>query len=127
MRAARDERGSGTLLSGLVAVLTILGAGIVLAVSIYVLSVHRVRVAADMAALAGAQTALDAGPAAQEPVACAMATGIARDHGGTVTDCHMIMAGYQGVVTVTVQMPLQWRIPGLPAVVSATAHAGSVA
>lgn len=115
----RTERGAGTALVALTAVAVMLGAVMVLTVSTYVVALHRARAAADLSALAAAQAAVTGSDG------CQAARELAAAHRAGVSHCRQ--NGGQGsvAVSVTTTVDLRWRMPGLPATVSTTAHAGT--
>jgi secretion/DNA translocation related TadE-like protein len=123
MKASR-EAGAGLIMTAWVILLMVIVAGAGLVATGYVVAQHRARAAADMAALAGAETALRAG--VTEPIACAAAAAIAPDQGGRLDDCRAV--GFNGLaaVTVTVAVPVGWVVAGLPSEIRATAAAGNV-
>ncbi|MDR0989743.1 MAG: flp pilus-assembly TadE/G-like family protein [Propionibacteriaceae bacterium] len=122
----RSETGAGSLMMvgvilGLVTVLWAL-----LTATSFLTAQHRVRAAADMTALTGAQAALDFG--ANETVtsqACEAARSVAASHQATLDDCQVIaFAGFVAVETrVSVAAP--FSLPGLPERLEATAWAGN--
>jgi hypothetical protein len=89
----------------------------------YVLTQHRARAAADMAALAGAQTAVRPGATSAE--ACAAAVEAASAHKARVDECTMV--GFNGLaaVSVIVAVTVPWTVVGLPSEMTAAAAAGN--
>jgi secretion/DNA translocation related TadE-like protein len=117
----RTDGGSASVLMiGVMAVVMLISFA-AMVVAGYLVSVHRARGAADLAALSGAaayQQGQDACPAARQA---------ARRNGGAVVDCSQVGDLVDFVVSVRVRMDVQTWIPGLPSSVVATAHAGPVA
>ncbi|MDR1449823.1 MAG: hypothetical protein LBI84_06435 [Propionibacteriaceae bacterium] len=118
------ERGAGLIMTAWVICGIAFIALIGLAAGGYVITGHRARAAADMAALAGAQAALRTG--ASEDEACAVAAQIALEQGGRADDCQM--AAYNGLaaLSVTVSVSVPWAVVGLPSELQAVAAAGNV-
>ena len=86
----------------------------------YLVSHHRARSAADLAALSGAAVH------ARGEDACDQARRIARRNGARVTRCDQVGDSVDFVVTVRVVVEVGVRSPGLPRRVQAEAHAGRV-
>ena len=100
---------------------------VVLAVSLlgvgvagYLVSVHRARSAADLAALSGAVAYSLGGDA------CARSTSTAVANAATVTDCTADGDQVDFVVSVTVSVKVGRTVPGLPDRISARACAGAL-
>ena len=108
------------LMIGVMAVVMLVSLAVML-VAGYLVSVHRARGAADLAALSGAAAYQ------QGQDACLVASQAARRNGGAVVDCSQVGDLVDFVVSVKVRMEVQTRIPGLPTSVAAAAHAGPVA
>jgi secretion/DNA translocation related TadE-like protein len=85
----------------------------------YAIAAHRVRAAADLAALSGATTASQGG----DP--CVSARRNAQAHLARITSCERVGDQIDFVVSVTASVATLVRVPGLPRQVSAVAHAGS--
>ncbi len=119
-RSGRGERGSASMLMvGVMGVVLLLGsAGIV--VTSYLVAYHRVRAAADLAALSGA-TAY-----ARGEDACDQALETARGNGVAVLDCAQTGDLVDFVVSVSVTLEVRIGLAGLPRSVGAAAHAGPV-
>ena len=118
-RGTADERGSGTMLMiGVCAVVMMLACAAML-ISGYVIAAHRVRAAADLAALSGATVASLGG----DP--CAAARTNAAAHRAQVVACKRVGDQIDFVVTVTASVAVTSTAPGLPTTVSAIAYAGS--
>ena len=119
-RIRTDQRGSGTMLIiGVMAVLIMIGAAAAL-VSGYAVAAHGARNAADLAALSGAH-AMSAGADA-----CAAAETTARGNHVALAGCSVVGETGDFVVTVTVQVEVGTRIPGLPTELTQRAWAGVV-
>ena len=113
-----DERGSGTMLMvGVLGVLLALGAAAIWAAG-YVAAAHKARAAADLAALSAA-VAIEAGADG-----CAVARRVATGNGTTLSVCDRVGDHVDFVVSVEVVRPVRTGVPGLPAEVTAAAHAG---
>ena len=113
-----DERGSGTMLMvGVLGVILALGAAATWAAG-YVAAAHKARAAADLAALSAA-VAIEAGADG-----CPVARRVATDNGSTVSACDRVGDQVDFVVSVEVVRPVRTGVPGLPAEVTAVAHAG---
>ena len=114
------QRGSASVLvAGLLGVVVVL-MGVALLVAGYEVAQHRVRGAADLAAVSAA-TAY-----AEGRDACDQAERTAADNGSTVRRCGTVGDLVSYVVSVRVAIPVPHRMPGLPRRVEAEAHAGSV-
>ena len=118
-RRGREQRGSASVLvagvMGVVVLLTV----VALLVAGYEVAQHRVRGAADLAAVSGAAAY------AEGRDACEQAVRSAADNGATVLSCATVGDLLAYVVSVRVASPVRHRIPGLPTRVVAEAHAGS--
>jgi secretion/DNA translocation related TadE-like protein len=113
-----EERGSGTMLMvGVLGVLLALGAAATLAAG-YVAAAHKARAAADLAALSAA-VAIEAGADG-----CAVARRVATDNDTRLSACDRVGDQIDFVVSVEVVRPVRTGVPGLPAQVTAAAHAG---
>ncbi len=116
----QDERGSGSILmAGVMGVVVALSC-VAMMVGGYLLAHHRARSAADLAALSAAvgyQRGRDACPEARR---------LAERNGAVLADCDQVGDQIDFVVTVVVRIPVRSVLPGLPAWVSAEAHAGPV-
>ncbi|MDR1513020.1 MAG: hypothetical protein LBS56_06000 [Propionibacteriaceae bacterium] len=120
------ERGAGTLMMAGLA-LFVAGLGVILVVfGAFTLAHQRAEDAADLAALSGAQAALDSGdPNQAAQVACAAARTTATAHKATVEACDVVaFAGFVGV-EVEVSFPAPFAIPGAPSALKASARAGN--
>jgi secretion/DNA translocation related TadE-like protein len=116
--ASADERGSGTMLMvGVLGVLLALGAAAIWAAG-YLAAGHKARAAADLAALSGA-VAIQAGGDG-----CAAARRVAADNGAELSACDRVGDQVDFVISVEVVRRVRTGISGLPAQVSAVAHAG---
>jgi secretion/DNA translocation related TadE-like protein len=114
-----QERGSASVLvAGLLGVLVVL-TGVALLVAGYETAQHRVRAAADLAAVSAAAAF------AQGRDACHQARRTAGDNGATVLSCSTVGDPVEYVVSVRVALPVRSRVRGLPARVVGEAHAGS--
>lgn len=85
----------------------------------YLVAAHRARAAADLASLSGA-VAISKGQHG-----CGSARDNADANGAVVASCDQVGDQVDFVITVHVQVSVEVLFPGLPSVVSATAHAGS--
>jgi secretion/DNA translocation related TadE-like protein len=113
-----DERGSGTMLMvGVLGVLLALGTTAIWAAG-YLAAAHRARAAADLAALSAA-VAVEAGADG-----CAVARRVAADNRTRLSVCNRVGDQVDFVVSVEVARPVRTGVPGLPAEVTAVAHAG---
>lgn len=112
------ERGSGSVL--VLGVMTVVTALFVTAllVATYVVGAHRARSAADLAALSGA-AAYEQG---DDP--CGQARRTARANGARLTGCDRVGDLVDFVVSVSVAVEVEVRVPGLPRSVPGRAHAG---
>jgi secretion/DNA translocation related TadE-like protein len=86
----------------------------------YLVSHHRARAAADLAALSGAAAHV------RGEDACDQARRTARQNGSLATRCERVGDEVDFVVTVRVVVAVRVRSPGLPGQVEAEAHAGRV-
>jgi secretion/DNA translocation related TadE-like protein len=112
-----DERGSGTMLMvGVLGVLLALATATIWAAG-YLAAAHKARAAADLAALSGA-VAIQAGADG-----CAAARRVAVDNGTELSACDRVGDQVDFVISVEVARPVRTGIPGLPAQVTAVAHA----
>ena len=119
-RGRRDERGSGTLLMvGVLAVVGVVSMAVVVA-AVYLVVGHRASGAADLAALSGAAAYAEGRPP------CAAAARIARANDAGLVRCDQVGDEVDYVVSVTVEVPVGLRVPGLPRALSGRAHAGPV-
>ena len=117
---ARGERGSGTVLMGAIMSVVVALAATATVVAGYLVSHHRARSAADLAALSGAA----AYARGDDP--CDQARRTARRNGARVTRCEQVGDPVDFVVTVRVVVEVRLRSPGLPRRVDGEAHAGRV-
>ncbi len=117
----RGERGSGTLLVvGLMAVVGVV-AMMAMVAAVYLVAGHRAHGAADLAALSGAAAYAQGRPP------CPAAARLARANGARLTGCDQVGDDVDYVVSVTVEVPVGLRVPGLPRSLGGRAHAGPVA
>lgn len=123
---AAGERGSGSILvlTGCAVVVAVfLGS---LAVVSAVIAAHRVRSAADLAALAAADVSvrqLLGTESGAHGDACELAGRIASVNGAVLTDCAIDSSG-DALVTAQVLIMLRW--PGAPSLATARSRAGPV-
>lgn len=118
-RWGRGERGSASVLvAGLTGVLVLL-TGAALVVAGYAVAYHRVRAAADLAAVSAAAAFVQG----HDP--CAQAGRTARDHRARVVHCEQVGDQIDYVVSVEVEVEVRTRVRGLPRRVGARAAAGS--
>jgi secretion/DNA translocation related TadE-like protein len=117
----RGERGGGSMLMvGVLTVLLMIGVtGVVVAG--YLVAAHRVRTAADLAALSGAAAV------ASGADGCPAARSNARSNGARLVECGQVGDAVDFVVTVRAEVRVQVMFPGLPQRLGAVAHAGSEA
>jgi secretion/DNA translocation related TadE-like protein len=116
----REGGSASVLMIGVMAVVMSVSLA-AMAVAGYLVSVHRARGTADLAALSGAAAYQ------QGQDACLVARQAARRNGGAVVDCSQVGDLVDFVVSVRVRIEVQTQLPGLPASVAAVAHAGPVA
>jgi secretion/DNA translocation related TadE-like protein len=113
-----DERGSGTMLMiGVLGVLLALGTAAMWAAG-YLAAAHKARAAADLAALSAA-VAIEAGADG-----CATARRVAVDNGTTLSGCDRFGDQVDFVISIEVARSVRRGVAGLPAQVTAVAHAG---
>jgi len=118
----QSDKGSGTM--GVIVITMVLAVGLLIGsmVLAYVLALHRVRDASDLAALTAAtQAAQGVG----EDQACSEAERIAGDNGATLTSCEVQQAGAEVAASVETTIRLKWSLPGLPDHVSSISYAGN--
>ncbi|GAB2590646.1 Rv3654c family TadE-like protein [Microlunatus antarcticus] len=117
----RDERGSGSLL--VVGVMGVVGVVAMMAVvaAAYLVAGHRAHGAADLAALSGAAAYAEGRPP------CPAAARLARVNDARLVRCDRVGDDVDYVVSVTVDVEVGLRVPGLPRALSGRAHAGPVA
>jgi len=120
--SGRPDQGSGTLAVIVVTMVVAVGLLIGSMVLSYVLALHKVRDASDMAALTAATQAV---AGAGESWSCDEAGRIATDNGATLTSCEVQQAGPEVAACVETTIQLRWSIPGLPDHVSSTSYAGN--
>ena len=115
------ERGSGTLL--MVGVMAVVGvvATMAMVAAVYLVAGHRAHGAADLAALSGAAAYAEG----RSP--CPTAARLARANGARLARCDRVGDDVDYVVSVTVEVEVGVRVPGLPRTLSGRAHAGPVA
>ncbi|MDN5763569.1 MAG: hypothetical protein L0H41_14800 [Microlunatus sp.] len=113
-----DQRGGGSVLmiAGCL-VVTMVGYA-ALIICGYLIAAHQARAAADLASLSAATEASLGG----EP--CAVARRIARAHRAEIATCERVGDQIDFVITVTAQMRVSMKVPGLPRQVAATSYAG---
>ena len=117
---AHDERGSGTLLVvGLMAVVGVV-ATMAMVAAVYLVVGHRARGAADLAALSGAAAYAEG----RDP--CLAAGRLARANDARLVRCDRVGDDVDYVVSVTVEVEVGLRVPGLPRALQGRAHAGPV-
>jgi secretion/DNA translocation related TadE-like protein len=115
-----SEGGSASVLMiGILAVVVALSST-ALVIAGYATGYHRARAAADLSALSGAAAF------AQGRDGCAQARQTAQQNGGRVDRCELVGDAINFVVTVRVSVAARTRIPRLPRMVAAEAHAGPV-
>ncbi|MGI8768566.1 MAG: Rv3654c family TadE-like protein [Propionibacteriaceae bacterium] len=120
-KAHHGQQGSGTMLTvGIMTVFLMFGAlGAVLGG--YAMAAHGARAAADLTALAAAQS-MNAG---DQP--CRVAEDIAERNHAELTGCTLTGTAGDFVVAVSVRARVRFQLPGLPSVVNAHAWAGVAA
>lgn len=114
-----DERGGGSMLMIGVCVVVMMLGFTAMVISGYLITGHRARAAADLAALSAATVANQGG----DP--CASAKRNVRAHRASIVSCERVGDQIDFVVTVTVEVSTTLRVPGLPGRLRAVAHAGS--
>ena len=118
-RHGRDERGTASvLMAGLMGVVILLWAAAML-VAGYQLAYHRVRAAADLAAVSAAAAFADGADA------CKQARRSAAENGGRLVACKQVGDQLDYVVAVQVEIRVRSHIRQLPGTVRAWAYAGS--
>lgn len=121
MGGDHSEAGVGSVLAiATVLVLVTLAAVGGLGLS-YAAASRSVRQAADLVAVSGAQAHAQGGDA------CSQASRLAGRNDVDVAACEVTGDQFDYVVEVRVVRAVGWRMPGLPATVTATAYAGNVA
>lgn len=115
----RGQRGSASvLMAGVMGVVVLLSAAATV-VAGYAVAYHRVRAAADLAAVSAAAAFEQGGDA------CGQARRSAADNGARVVQCDQVGDQIAYVVSVQAEIRVGSRIRGLPTRVQAWAHAGS--
>jgi len=122
MSARAGERGSTTLAVAVLGALLVVAGLIGSLVGAHVLAVHHVRVVADVAALAAAESAVEGH---DDRSVCDEARRVAALNDGRVIGCEVARAGYEVAVRVEAGADVRWTLPGLPAEVSAVSYAGN--
>jgi len=123
-RARPKDQGSGSLAVIVVSLVLAVGLLIGSLVLAYVLALHKVRTATDLAALTAAT---QASQSATEAQSCQAADRIARDNGVQMTSCEVVRAGLEVAASVQTTIPLTWHFPALPDHISSTSYAGNPA
>jgi secretion/DNA translocation related TadE-like protein len=116
----RSGRGSGTLLALIVVIFMLALAGTFSVFGRYIVAGHRAAAAADLAALAGAQTYGTGGDG------CAIARSIAAKNDQRLASCSVVGDQVDFVFSVQINSAVPVRVPVLPRQITATAHAGPV-
>lgn len=116
----RTQRGSGTVLVvGVLAVVMLISfAGVCIAG--YLVTAHRAKAAADLAALAGARAK------AEGDDVCAAVRANAAANGAEADDCDVVGDDQDFVVRVRTMIKVDAPVPGLPDRVTGIAYAGRV-
>lgn len=115
-----DEHGGGTLLvTGICLALVAVAAG-VLAFVTWGLAVERAQSVADLAAVGAAQDVVAGGQG------CAEARQTAEESGAELVDCAVFGQAPIITVEVSIQLPLHYRLPAMPANITRSATAGTV-
>jgi len=118
-KAARSDRGSGSMLMvGVLTVVLMIGLGGV-CVAGYLVAAQRSRAAADLSAVSGAADIASGGDG------CAVASRTARSNGAKVVSCDRVGDQFDFVITVRVEVAVSTGVAGLPRTIRATAHAGA--
>ncbi len=115
----QDERGGGTVLMVGILVVVVMFCLVGVSVAGYLVGYHRVRAAADLAALSGASALVD------NQDGCAAARRNAGSNGARVVSCERVGDAVDFVITVRAEVTVGVRLPGLPRRISALAYAGS--
>jgi len=89
--------------------------------AVYLVAGHRAHGAADLAALSGAAAYAQGRPP------CPAAARLARANDARLVGCDRVGDEVDYVVSVTVEVEVGLRVPGLPRALSGRAHAGPVA
>jgi len=118
----KSDCGSGTLAVIVITLVVAVGLLIGSMVLAYVLALHEVRDASDMAALTAATHAVQG---SGEDQACDQARRIASDNGAQLTSCEIQQAGAEVAASVETTIALTWNFPGLPDHVSSISYAGN--
>ena len=105
------------LMIGVMGALSLFGLG-VMCMATYLAAVHHARGAADLAALSGA-VAIQAGEDG-----CEAAKEVARANDTSLITCDRVGDGLDFVITVQVVRRVRLNVPGLPAEIIGSAHAG---
>ena len=106
----------------MVGVMAVVGVVAMMAVvaAAYLVAGHRARGAADLAALSGAAAY------AEGRAPCPAAGRVARVNDARLTRCDRVGDDVDYVVSVSVEVPVGLRVPGLPEALGGRAHAGPV-
>ncbi len=115
----RSERGSGTMLMVGIMVVVVMFSLAGVCIAGYLVGVHRVRAAADLAALSGASALV------ADRDGCAAARRNARANDAQVVSCEHVGDAIDFVITVRAEVTVAITVPGLPHRISAVAYAGS--
>ena len=115
----RGQRGSASVLMAWVMGVVVLLSAAATVLAGYAVAYHRVRAAADLAAVSAAAAFEQGGDA------CAQARRSAADNGARVVQCDQVGDQITYVVSVRAEIRVRIRIRGLPTSVQAWAHAGS--
>jgi len=121
-KSVRSDRGSGTLAVIVITAVVAIGLLVGSMVLAYVLALHKVRDASDMAALTAATQAVEG---ADEDQACSEAGRIASDNGAVLASCEIQQAGAEVAASAETTISLHWNFPGFPDHVSSTSYAGN--
>lgn len=105
---------------GVMAVVGVL-ATMAMVAAVYLVTGHRARGAADLAALSGA------GAYAEGRSPCPAAARLARANDARLVHCDQVGDDVDYVVSVTVEVRVGLRVPGLPSALTGRAHAGPAA
>ncbi len=114
------QRGMGTMLVMAVVLVLMMLSGAIGAGGKYLIAGHRAQAAADLAALAGAQSYGTGGDG------CGLAKAYGRKNHHTVSRCRVVGDASDFVLTVKVNASASVNVPGLPRKVTAVADAGPV-
>jgi secretion/DNA translocation related TadE-like protein len=118
--SVRSQRGMGTMLIMAVVLVLLMLSGAIGTGGQYLVAGHRAQTAADLAALAGAQSYGTGGNG------CAQAKAYGRKNHHVVSRCHTTGDAGDFVLTVKIKASVGVKVPGLPRTIAESANAGPV-